>query len=223
MLLFIAGMLGVSLMVWLLGMPPQVLAFATGVALLGYGAYALPKMRRLLAHVKQLRQANNGERAVAEYLDLLREDGCRVLHDLVGDGFNVDHVVIAPQGVYTIETKTFSKPVNHNATVRYDGEQLRVGAFPPERDPIVQAKAQAAWLKQLLQGSTGKTFTVRPVVVFPGWWVEQPPSPAHVWVIEPKMFRGMLQQAPVILTKEQISMATFHLKRYIRSASTFRR
>jgi hypothetical protein len=55
---------------------------------------------------------------------------------------------------------------------QFDGQHLRGGKLEPDREPIRQATAQASWLKRLLFESTGKTFSVTPVVVFPGWFVE---------------------------------------------------
>ena len=47
-----------------------------------------------------------GERAVGEELNLLMAEGCRVFHDYPGGpNWNIDHVVVAPSGVYGIETK----------------------------------------------------------------------------------------------------------------------
>jgi len=48
-----------------------------------------------------------------------------------------------------------------------------VRAVKPDRDPIVQAQAQAGWLKQLMRESTGREFPMAPVILFPGCYVEQ--------------------------------------------------
>jgi hypothetical protein len=58
--------------------------------------------------MRTLRQGIEGEKAVGQFLERLREQRYQVFHDLVGDGFNVDHVLIGPAGVFTIETKTSS-------------------------------------------------------------------------------------------------------------------
>jgi hypothetical protein len=46
---------------------------------------------------------------VGQYLETLRARGYRVLHDLIGDGFNVDHALIGPDSIFTVETKTYHK------------------------------------------------------------------------------------------------------------------
>jgi hypothetical protein len=66
---------------------------------LGFTVWRFVRMRPL---VKALRQAHEGERAVGQFLERLRERGYTVFHDLIGSGFNVDHVLIGPAGVFTI-------------------------------------------------------------------------------------------------------------------------
>lgn len=197
--------------------PPGVFVAVGALYMVGATAWGVPRIRRARKKLRRLRQGRDGERAVAEYLDTLRDDGIRVLHDLRGQGFNVDHVLVGPQGIYTIETKTLSKPTKGNPKVVYDGERIRIGSYEPSRDPVTQAKAEASWLRQLIQTSTGKAFTVRPVVVFPGWFVEEPNGiEPPVWVLEPKMLRARLLRQPLFMSDEDVSLCVFHLKRFIR-------
>ena len=62
-------------------------------------------------------------------------------HDFPAEGFNIDLVVIATQGVFAVETKGFTKDKNAKgkagATVMYDGKAL---AFPTwaTKAPLVQ-------------------------------------------------------------------------------------
>lgn len=200
--------------------PPGVLVVVGALYLGGASLWGVPRIRRARRKLRHLKQGRDGERAVAEYLDTLRDDGFRILHDIQGDKFNLDHVIIGNQGVYTIETKTLSKPAERGGPrVAYDGERIRIGTWEPERDPIVQSRAQASWLRHLLSESTGKTFTVRPVVVFPGWFVEQPHGvDPMVWVLEPKMLRGRLLNQPVFMSDEDVNLCVFHLKRFVRTS-----
>ena len=58
------------------------------------------------------------------------------------------------------------------------------------------------------------TFSVRPVIVFPGWYFEK--RPAHlrdIWVLEPKAPPAFLDREPDQLKPEDISVAYFHLSR----------
>ncbi|MGJ7608557.1 nuclease-related domain-containing protein [Variovorax sp. LT1R20] len=180
-------------------------------------AYAVFRIWRNIPKLRNLRQAMEGERVVGQFLERLRQNGFQVFHDIVGDDFNVDHVLIGPPGVFTVETKTWSKPNSENAQIVFDGETLKIGSFSPNRDPIVQARSQASWLKQLLLESTGRKFETRPVIVFPGWFVVNSGGFHDLWVLEPKALLSFLQHEPVRLSAEDVKLASFHLSRLIRS------
>ena len=100
-------------------------------------AVAAWRLRRLQPRLKALRQGAEGERAVGQFLERLREDGYQVFHDVVGPGFNVDHVLIGPAGVYSVETKTWSKPARGRATIEFDGERLHAVGGEARTEPIV--------------------------------------------------------------------------------------
>ena len=178
--------------------------------------WAFFKVRAVHSKVKALRLGIMGEEAVGQYLEeKLRPIGCQVMHDVPGDSFNLDHVVIGPTGVFCIETKTRSKPAYGSPPVQYDGEKITVNGFP-DRDPIVQVKSAACWLHDLLERTTGKKFMVKPIVLYPGWFVKKMPENADVWVLNEKALPTFISNAknnPLPL--EDISLITFHLKRYV--------
>lgn len=179
---------------------------------------AVWKFWRAKPKLKQLRLGIEGERVVGEYLGGLRTRGYRVFHDVVGPRFNLDHVLVGPAGVFTIETKTWSKPERGDARVVFDGQTLTAAGHVPDRDPVTQARAQATWLRALIQESTGRNVDVFPVVVFPGWYVEQAASSRRMlWVLEPKALPTFLQNAEVRLQNEDVQLIAFHLSRFIRS------
>jgi hypothetical protein len=181
--------------------------------------YAGWRFFRVRSEVKNRRLGRDGEKAVGQFLEALRERGYRVFHDVVGDGFNVDHILIGPAGVFTVETKTHSKP-NGNPQIVFDGETIRIDGFEPDRDPVVQARAQASWLRELLTESTGRKFEVRSVIVYPGWWVNEGNAKANtVWVLEPKRLPTFLDHEPRRLSEDDIHLASFHLSRFVRTAA----
>jgi len=59
-----------------------------------------------------------------------------------------------------------------NPSVVYDGKRVLIDGRESDRNPVEQVIAQANWLSKQLQSSTGKQFPIRPVIVFPGWFVE---------------------------------------------------
>ncbi len=216
-------LLAITLMEWLrwwLNLPPQPLVYTViTVVVIAYVARKLFVLRR---KIRQLRLARDGERAVGQYLEILRARGYRVLHDLVGDGFNVDHVLIGPTGMFTVETKTYRKSAKGAAEIVYDGERVTIAGRAPERDPVVQGKAQAHWLRDLLRDSTGRAFVVRAVVLYPGWFVKitAKPHSQMVWVLNPKALPSFLEHQPASLTEADVQLATYHLSRFIRASAT---
>lgn len=182
------------------------------------GAFAAMRIYLAIPTLRALRQARDGERVVGQFLDILREQGYRVFHDVVGTGFNVDHILIGPGGIYTVETKTWSKPAKGAPKVWFDGEEINVDGTHVDRDPVVQARAQAKWIKDLLSESTGRVFPVRPVILFPGWFVE-PARGAYkeMWVLNPKALPEFLKNEKVLLAPEDVKLASYHLSRFIRS------
>jgi hypothetical protein len=196
--------------------PHPILFTLAAVIAIAIGAWRIIRLRPRL---RALRQGIEGEKAVGQFLERMRATGYQVFHDIVAPGFNVDHVLIGPAGVFTVETKTWSKPPRGEARIIFDGERLLAANRSPDRDPIIQARAQAAWLRNLLAESTGRKFDVLPVVLFPGWFIEQfVDSRRQIWVLEPKALPAFLEREPRRLEPVESSLAAYHLSRFIRSA-----
>jgi hypothetical protein len=138
-----------------------------------------------------------GEMATAQVLDGLRSQGCDVFHDVPGERGNIDHVVVAPNAVYAVETKWRSKQGRGGASaeVWFDGKALH---FPAYRDTaaIEQASACASELAKFLAGRTGEPVRVVPVVALPGWYVKnrREAGASEVLVINPKMNSSLVKQ-----------------------------
>jgi len=175
------------------------------------------KFVRTKKHVQNLKRGRDGERDVAEILDNLKSCGAQVLHDIPGDKGNVDHVVISTRGIFVIETKSWSKP-DGLWELDFDGEQIYIESRTPDASPIVQSKAECAEIRSLLRDSTSKTFPVRGVVVFLDWFVNRKPAAkgSGIWVLNPKELAGWIRREPEVLSDADVSMATLHLKQYVK-------
>jgi hypothetical protein len=217
--LFPAVFLALATIEWLAylrDLPRQpVLYTAAAVLITVIGGFRLFQIRK---KVQQLKLGRDGERAVGQFLERLRVAGARIFHDVPGEGFNLDHVVISAHGLFVVETKTWSRR-SPNDRVDFDGESLLVGGRVPDRDPIVQARAASDWLRRTLEESTGKRLPVRGVVVFPGWFVEPMSAEAKkgTWVLEPKALPAFIEKEPQLLSDADVALAAFHLGRYVRT------
>ncbi len=94
----------------------------------------------------------------------------------------------------------------------YDGTQIRVDGFTPDRDPVVQAKAQARWLCEILEQSTGRKFKIQPVVLYPGWYVEASAQWPDVWVMNEKQFPATITRQKPFIGEADVHLLTYHLK-----------
>lgn len=181
----------------------------------GYSANRIMACRR---NIRNLRQGKEGEIHVGQELESLREKGIKVLHDVQGEGFNVDHILIGPKGIFTVETKTWSKSAKSPTSIGYDGKVITLGGHPMASDPVKQAKGQAHWLRDLIKKQTGKDFEVRPVVVFPGWWVDKQPFGAEVWVLNSKALPGFLESQKATIPADDVEFVYARLADYVRTS-----
>ncbi len=203
---------------WILSVPPSPIAIS--LASLTVVSFCVIQIIRYKREIKSLRLARDGEKAVGEYLDRFREDGYRVLHDLVVGDFNIDHIIIGKTGIYTIETKTISKMKRGVQNIYYDGDEISFNGVKPDRNPIIQAKAQAAWVRDFIHDFFKKKVRIQPVVVFPGWYIKGT-TKAEVWVLEPKALKGFLNRRKPILDETDIPMIASTLSRYLRTREHF--
>jgi len=129
-------------------------------------------------------------------------------------------VVLTRRGVFAIETKTISKRPDSRVTFR-DGVLL-VDGRSLDRDPLKQARAAADWIQGTLKASTGITFPVRGVVLFPGWFVEpmSKTNGTNTWVLNPKALAAFIDKEPMRLSDPDLHLAAYHLARYVRSVAS---
>lgn len=194
--------------------PPHPILYS--LIFVGSLALAIRRGATVKRRIQQAKLGEQGEQSVGQTLDeKLRPLGCQVFHDILGHDFNVDHFVVGPTGLFCVETKTCRKPAKGDSRVVYDGESVTVNGFTPDRDPVVQAKAEARWMSDLIEQSTGKRFLVQPMVVYPGWYVETTRPNPDVWVLNDTVAPTFIKNARGSLSPEDVSLIAFHLKRYV--------
>jgi hypothetical protein len=162
---------------YVLGRPESILRISISVAA-GVLAWSFVFFRTYKsAHtIWKLRLGYEAELAMGQELDQLMRKGAVVFHDMPAEGFNIDHALVAPNGVFAIETKGRSKP-NRNrgkgdANVIYDGKALNFPTWT-ESQPLEQARSQAKWLSKWLSSAVGEPVSVKPVLALPGWFVDR--------------------------------------------------
>lgn len=111
-----------------------------------------------LRHVERFYKGARGEEKVAGILEGLPSH-YHVFNDFDAMGHHIDHVVVGPAGVFSIETKFWSERVSIE-----DGHIL-VGGRLPSRPPLFQTRREAQFVRQELEKSGWKG-KVTPVLAF---------------------------------------------------------
>lgn len=164
-------------------------------------------MIRTLAKYRNYALGLKGERAVGEELNQLLMEGCHVFHDYPANPkWNIDHIVIAPSGVYSIETKTRRKrrapKGKREHEITFDGSRLH---FPhcTDNHGLDQARANASWLSRELTSATGEPVKAKPILTFPGWLVTLK-GKGDVTVLNPKQIRQVILKSQPHLSSAQM-------------------
>jgi hypothetical protein len=188
-----------------------------------YMAYFLYKLVILIREKRTIRAAYDSQVVVAQELNQLMRDGYHVYHNVPGDKFDIDHVIVGHTGVFAVETKTQAKPKSTNrmqaATVTYDGRALY---FPKGDDwkTIDLAKHQASWLSTWIQRFVGEPVAVRAVVVLPGWYVKRI-SADGIPVINPQQFSSLFTYIkPRHLSEEMIRRIVMQIEHKYREITS---
>ena len=201
---------------WYMEIPPSPLLFTfmTFLVIL----ISIYKFISLRKKIKALKQGRDGEKAVAELLNFYREAKMKVFHDIIGENFNVDHVVVSTRGVFLIETKTYSKPEKGKTEIVFNGKTISKNGYIMNDDILIQVKASSKWLRELIEELTTKIVDVQPAVVFPGWYVQMTNEyKSDIWMLNPKNLDKFIMGRKEILTEEEVKLISNHLVRYIRS------
>ncbi|HEV2981840.1 MAG TPA: nuclease-related domain-containing protein [Solirubrobacteraceae bacterium] len=159
---------------------------------LGWDALLLMCMLAISRYVLPLLERRNRGATAEEHVGGLLDQlaGWRVIHDASTGHGNVDHVIIGPAGVFTVETKSHPGPVR---VARVHGATLR------------QAQAQ----RRRVEGITA--LKVEPLLVYSSAWIDRPMARRRgVRVVPARLLLVYLTGRRRVLSPEQVELA-YHL------------
>jgi hypothetical protein len=173
------------------GLVPPALAFAlaapwwvASLACLASVAATLITERKVLPVVERWSRGEQGELVVGELLESLAADGWRVLHDISLGRGNIDHVLIGPAGIFTIETKS------HAGRIHIDRVEQRM---------LSQAYAQRKSVERITQRE------VDALLVFSRAYLTPAVSRRRgVLVLPARMLKRHLERRPAVLEAGEV-------------------
>ena len=139
-----------------------------------------------------------GEERVASVLATL-PDAYHVFNDFEAGGDHIDHVVIGPTGVFSVETKTWK-----GAVEIVEGHVLVNGTLPT-RDPVTQAQREADKVRSAIK-KIGFDVTVVPIVCFASdTFAVDVTSCGSVKILNSNAINGWFSSQPEILPLNELA------------------
>jgi hypothetical protein len=152
--------------------------------------------RYVLPLVERRDRGATGEEHVGSLLAELADGDWRVIHDATLGRGNVDHILIGPPGVFTVETKSHPGPVR---VARVHGAVLK------------QAQAQRRAIERVTD------LEVEPLIVFSRAWVDRPMARRKgVRVVPARMLLGYLGKREARLSEREVEQARTHVAEALR-------
>lgn len=134
-------------------------------------------------------KGEQGEQRVREELHCL-DESYTALHNLVLDPDlgDIDHVVVAPHGIYALETK------NWNADIEIDQESAYYDGYETDKSPSKQVKKNSETVKSTLEKNGIRVPFVKPIIVFVDSRVDIEKVPSgDVYVTTPQYLKDDLE------------------------------
>lgn len=171
--------------------------------------YAAHRIRPLWKRLHQATESDDSEWRINELMEYLPALGYRVLAKDSGSADESLHLVVGPSGIYSICVNTRRRPKHEGDAVehrmREDGkESLVLAGSEVFGDPLGKVAKAAVHVEKRLLRQLGRVYAVQPLLVFPGWEVENPHGNGKVWVLNEDLLEGALAAQPGKLARPEI-------------------
>ena len=140
-----------------------------------------------------------GESLVAEVLSDFPDDWY-IFNDMIVGHSQIDHIVICPKGIYTIETKNYQGTIYGNAEKSEWYQVINYDYKTPFYNPVKQGNGHSFSLSKYLEESGFKKIWVNTIVVFTEPSVELKVFSPKVPVIYLSALRGFLNKEKQVMT-----------------------
>lgn len=200
----VAMVLAILLVMWLALLlygsnAKRIMALGLPASLL-IGAIFLIALKRLekkgnaaIRHAKRAERGAIAEEKTGALLHGLPE-GNFIINDFDTGRGNIDHILVGPKGIFTLEVKS------HRGDVTFDGTILRRDGLPFEKDFLKQAWAECFAVREILAHWDIKEPRAEPVILFTNAFVKVRGNAKGVEVMNLKFLPKYLERLPDKLT-----------------------
>jgi len=164
--------------------------------------YSVRKSLKLFRHMRNCYKGMEGERLVGEMLNKLSCDSVRVIHDVCGDCFNVDHLIISTRGIFTIETKHYDRKKGYKFLYQ-DGKLLFNGRVC--KTLLNQMDGEANFISEKLESLCGRNYPIQKVAVIIGAYIDNPAKDfSKYWILNESSFPKFFTNAKEIISIDEV-------------------
>ena len=186
------------------------------------------KVKNLRKSLNNYRKGLEGERLVGEVLNKLSNDSCYVFHDIPGERFNVDHIIVSTRGVFAIETKHFDRSKCHEFS--FDGNmvyrQMKDGSLFLCPKLLPQMDGEARFIQNEIENRTELKIPVIKIAVLVGCFIHTPAENeadknmkkyfSKYWIVNEKLLPSMFLEEKEIYDDSVVKHIASHIKELVK-------
>ena len=176
------------------------------------------KVKKIRLMLKRYRKGLEGERLVGESLNQLSNESTYVFHDIPGERFNVDHIIVSTRGIFVIETKHFNRDqcqeFYYDGTMIYrvmkDGRKFLCPKLLPQID------GEARFIEHEIERRTDTKLPVVKVAILIGSYIKSTENFKDYWLLNESSFVTAFKQSKEIYDASVVKLVATHIREMVK-------
>lgn len=194
-------------------------AIAISLVTLYLIARAFFNVRKLLRKIRAYRKGLEGERLVGETINQLSDNvSTFVFHDIPGERFNVDHIIVSTRGIFVIETKHFDRTKCHEFF--FDGNmvyrQMKDGRRFPCPKLLPQMDGEARFIQSEIEKRAEIKLPVTKVAILVGSYVHSDDNFKEYWLLNDAAFITAFNKCPEVFDDSIAKHVANHIREMVK-------
>ena len=176
------------------------------------------KVKELRKSLKSYRKGLEGERFVGETLNRLNSESTFVFHDIPGNHFNVDHIIVSTRGIFAIETKHFNREKGKDFF--YDGSMIyrvmKNGKKFPCPELLPQIDGEARFIQQEIERRAEIKLPVIKVGILIGAYITCSENFKDYWLLNDVAFVKIFNQQREMFDDSVAKLVASHIREMVK-------